>query len=106
MQLSNALEIINNIKTNDLETLTGLLPLLLIEEAYALTETVTLRKRKITLESIASLLIGMVIYKDKSMANVVNMIDIIDRESKPFVALSALTHSLKQTQCNSIVPKA
>ena len=80
MQLSNALDIINNIKPNDVETLADLLPLSLIEEAYALTETVTLRKRKLTLESIA---------------DVVNMLDIIDREGKPFVAPSALTQRRK-----------
>jgi len=95
MQLSNALDIINNIKPNDVETLADLLPLSLIEEAYALTETVTLRKRKLTLESMAWLLIGMVIYNDKSMADVVNMLDIVDREGKPFVAPSALTQRRK-----------
>ncbi|GAA79550.1 hypothetical protein P20495_2051 [Pseudoalteromonas sp. BSi20495] len=41
MQLSNAHDIINNIKPNDVEILAGLLPLFRIEEAYALTETVT-----------------------------------------------------------------
>lgn len=95
MQLSNALDIINNIKPNEVETLADLLPLSLIEEAYALTETVTLRKRKLTLESMAWLLIGMVIYNDKSMADVVNMLDIVDREGKLFVAPSALTQRRK-----------
>ncbi|WMS92253.1 IS4 family transposase [Pseudoalteromonas sp. HL-AS1] len=95
MQLSNALDIINNIKPNDVEILADLLPLSLIEEAYALTETVTLRKRKPTLESMAWLLIGMVIYNDKSMADVVNMLDIVDRDGKPFVAPSALTQRRK-----------
>lgn len=80
MQLSNALDIINSIKPNDVETLADLLPLFLIEEAYALTETVTLRKRKLTLGS---------------MADVVNMLDIVDREGKPFVAPSALTQRRK-----------
>ncbi len=42
MQLSNALDIINNIKPNEVETLADLLPLFFIEEAYALTEAVTL----------------------------------------------------------------
>ncbi len=63
MQLSNALDAINHIKPNQVETLADLLPLELIEEAYALTDTVTLRKRKLTLESTAWLLIGMAIYR-------------------------------------------
>lgn len=37
----------------------------------------------------------MVIYNDKSMADVVNMLDIVDREGKPFVAPSALTQRRK-----------
>ena len=95
MLVSQALDVINNWKPNQVETLTDLLPLPLIEEAYSLTDTVTLRKRKLTLESVAWLLIGMAIYNDKSMADVVNLLDIVDREGKPFVALSALTQRRK-----------
>jgi hypothetical protein len=95
MLVSQALDVINNWKPNQVETLADLLPLELIEQAYALTDTVTLRKRKLTLESMAWLLIGMVIYNDKSMADVVNLLDIVDREGKPFVAPSALTQRRK-----------
>lgn len=95
MQVSQAFDIINQLKPHQVETLADLLPLELIEEAYALTETVTLRKRKLTLESMAWLLIGMAIYNDKSMAHIVNMLDIVDREGKPFVAPSALTQRRK-----------
>lgn len=95
MQVSQALDIINNFKPNQVETLADLLPLELINEAYALTDTITMRKRKLTLESMAWLLIGMAIYNDKSMADVVNMLDIVDREGRPFVAPSALTQRRK-----------
>lgn len=95
MLVSQALDVINGWKPNQVETLADLLPLELIEEAYALTDTVTLRKRKLTLESVAWLLIGMAIYNDKSMADVVNLLDIVDREGKPFVAPSALTQRRK-----------
>lgn len=95
MHVSQALDIINNWKPNQIETLADLLPIELIEEAYQLTDTVTLRKRKLTLESMAWLLIGMAIYNDKSMADIVNMLDIVDREGKPFVAPSALTQRRK-----------
>ncbi|WP_371189897.1 IS4 family transposase [Thalassotalea ponticola] len=95
MQLSTALDSINHFRPSQVETLADLLPLELIEEAYELTETVTLRKRKLTLESMAWLLIGMAIYNDKSMADVVNMLDIVDRDGKPFVAPSALTQRRK-----------
>lgn len=95
MLVSQALDIINNFKPNQVETLADLLPLELINEAYALTDTVTMRTRKLTLESMAWLLIGMAIYNDKSMADIVNLLDIVDRDGKPFVAPSALTQRRK-----------
>lgn len=96
MLVSQALDVINQIKPNQVETLADLLPLSLIEEAYALTDTVTLRKRKLPLESMAWLLVGMAIYNDKSMADIVNMLDIVDREGKPFVAPSAVIQRRKK----------
>ena len=90
MQVSQALDIINQWKPNQVETLADLLPLELINEAYALTDTVTMRKRKLTLESMAWLLVGMAIYNDKSMADIVNQLDIVDRTGKPFVAPSPM----------------
>ncbi|UQN45302.1 hypothetical protein [Agarivorans sp. B2Z047] len=42
MDVSQALNIINDWKPNSIETLADLLPLELINEAYALTDTVTL----------------------------------------------------------------
>lgn len=95
MHVSQALDIINNYKPNEVETLADLLPIELIKDAYELTDTVTLRKRKLTLESMAWLLVGMAIYNDKSMADIVNMLDIVDRSGKPFVAPSALTQRRK-----------
>jgi len=95
MQVSQALDIINQWKPAQVETLADLLPLELINEAYALTDTVTMRKRKLTLESMAWLLVGMAIYNDKSMADIVNQLDIVDRTGKPFVAPSALTQRRK-----------
>ncbi|MBD1567671.1 IS4 family transposase, partial [Vibrio sp. S12_S33] len=95
MHVSQALDIINSYKPNHVETLSDLLPIELINSAYELTDTVTLRKRKLTLESMAWLLVGMAIYNDKSMADIVNMLDIVDRTGKPFVAPSALTQRRK-----------
>jgi len=91
MHVSQALDVINNCKPSQVETLSDLLPLELIEQAYSLTDTVTMRKRKLTLESMVWLLVGMAIYNDKSMADIVNQLDIVDREGKPFIAPSALT---------------
>ncbi|MGF1873350.1 transposase domain-containing protein, partial [Photobacterium indicum] len=62
MDVSQALNIINDWKPNTVETLADLLPIELINEAYSLTDTVTMRKRKLTLESMVWLLVGMAIY--------------------------------------------
>lgn len=95
MDVSQALNIINDWKPNNIATLADLLPLELIDEAYSLTDTVTMRKRKLTLESMVWLLVGMAIYNDKSMKDLVNQLDIVDRTGKAFVAPSALTQRRK-----------
>ncbi|SPY45041.1 Insertion element 4 transposase N-terminal [Photobacterium damselae] len=72
MDVSQALNVINNWKSDNIETLSDLLPIELIDEAYSLTDTVTMRKRKLTLESMVWLLVGMAIYNNKSMKDLVN----------------------------------
>lgn len=73
-----------------LVSIADLLPIDLINEAYSLTDTVTIRTRKLNLESMAWLLVGVAIYNDKSMADIINLLDIVDREDKPFVRLLEL----------------
>ncbi|MGQ5487161.1 transposase domain-containing protein, partial [Photobacterium damselae subsp. piscicida] len=77
MDVSQALNVINNWKSDNIETLSDLLPIELIDEAYSLTDTVTMRKRKLTLESMVWLLVGMAIYNNKSMKDLVNQLDIV-----------------------------
>lgn len=102
MHVYQALDVINQWKPNQVETLSDLLPLELINEAYSLTDTVTLRKRKLTLESMVWLLVGMALYNDKSMADIVNQLDIVDRTGKAFVAPSALTQRRKNLGENAM----
>jgi hypothetical protein len=85
MDVSQALNIINDWKPNQVETL---------------ADTVTMRKRKLTLKSMVWLLVGMAIYNDKSMKDLVNQLDIVDRTGKAFVAPSALTqrHSIPSSK--------
>ncbi|WP_196137805.1 IS4 family transposase [Aliikangiella sp. G2MR2-5] len=90
MQLAQALDAINHFAPNKIDTLCDLLPLDLINQALEQTETVTLRKRKLSLESMVWLTIGMAIYNDKPLSQVVNMLDIVNRQGKPFVAPSAI----------------
>lgn len=96
MDVAQALNVINQLSPTKPETLADILPIELINEAYALSDTVTLRKRKLTLESLVWLLVGMALYNDKSIRDVVNHLDIVDREGKSFVAPSALTQRRQQ----------
>ncbi len=94
-RFSSSINVINNWKSDNIETLSDLLPIELIDEAYSLTDTVTMRKRKLTLESMVWLLVGMAIYNNKSMKDLVDQLDIVDRTGKAFVAPSALTQRRK-----------
>lgn len=95
MDVSQVLNVINDWKPSNAETLSDLLPIDLINEAYSLTDTVMMRKRKLTLESMVWLLVGMAIYNNKSMKDLVNQLDTVDRTGKAFVAPSALTQRRK-----------
>ena len=90
MQLSQALDFINLNTPTELTSLQDLLPVALVEEAMNQTETVTFRKRKLSLESMVWLVIGMAIYNDKPLSQIINLLDIVNREGKPFVAPSAV----------------
>ena len=50
----------------------------MIEEAYALSDTVTLCKRKLSLESLIWIFVGMAVYNDKLIADIVNQLDITE----------------------------
>lgn len=82
MQVSQAFNIINQLKPHQVKTLADLLPLELIEEVYSLTETVALIKRKLTFESMDWLLILLAIYNDKPMTQtLICLISSIERVS-------------------------
>ena len=73
-QASTLLTVTNQIKLKHSQTFCPL--------NLSIVLTRALRKRKLTLESMAWLLVGMAIYNDKSMADIVNMLDIVDRTGK------------------------
>ena len=90
MELSKALDFIAQSSPNNIETLCDILPLELIKKSLEQTDTVTFRKRKLPLESMVWLVIGMAIYNDKPISQIINMLDIVDRDKKAFVAPSAV----------------
>lgn len=90
MELSQALGIINLTAPDKIQSLADLLSPDLIQQAFTLTDTVTLRKRKLPLESMIWLVIGMAIFNNKSMSHIVNLMDIVDRTGKTFTAPSSV----------------
>lgn len=90
MELSQALGIINLTAPDEVQSLADLLSPDLIQQAFSLTDTVTLRKRKLPLESMVWLVIGMAIFNNKPLSHIVNLMDIVDRTGKPFTAPSSV----------------
>ena len=90
MELSQAPGIINLTAPDDVQSLADFLPPDLIQQAFALTDTVTLRKRKLPLESMVWLVIGMAIFNNKPLSHIVNLMDIVDRTGRSFTAPSSV----------------
>ncbi|WP_371190683.1 IS4 family transposase [Tatumella sp. UCD-D_suzukii] len=90
MELSQALGMINLTAPDEVQSLANLLPPELIQQAFSLTDTVTLRKRKLPLESMVWLVIGMAIFNNKPLSHIVNLMDIADRSGRSFTAPSSV----------------
>ncbi len=90
MELSQALGMINLTAPDEVQSLADLLPPELIQQAFSLTDTVTLRKRKLPLESMVWLVIGMAIFNNKPLSHIVNLMDIADRSGRSFTAPSSV----------------
>ncbi|MCT4701114.1 IS4 family transposase [Enterobacteriaceae bacterium H20N1] len=95
MELSQALGIINVTSPEHARSLSDLIPAELIHKALTLTDTVTLRKRKLPLESMIWLVVGMSIFCNRPMTEIVNLMDISDRTGAPFTARSSVIQRRK-----------
>lgn len=96
MELSQALSIVHLTTPERARSLSELIPAHLIQEAFALTDTVTLRKRKLPLESMIWLIVGMSVFCDRPMTDIVNLMDITDRTGTPFTARSSVIQRRKK----------
>lgn len=95
MELSQALGIINVTSPEHARSLSDLIPTEFIQKALTLTDTVTLRKRKLPLESMIWLVVGMSIFCNRPMTEIVNLMDITDRTGEPFTARSSVIQRRK-----------
>ena len=84
MELYQAPGIINATTPERARSLADLIPPALIQQALTLTDTVTLRTRKLPLGSMIWLVVGMSIFCDRPMTEIVNLMDITDRTGPPF----------------------
>lgn len=96
MELSQALGIINITSAEHARSLSDLIPAELIHKALALTDTVTVRKRKLPLESMIWLVVGMSVFCNRPMTEIVNLMDIADRTGAPFTARSSVIQRRKR----------
>jgi hypothetical protein len=66
--LVQTLDVISKVAPKNIQTLAELLPLDLVEQVLKQTDTVTLKKRKLTLEFMVWLIIAMTIYNDQLLS--------------------------------------
>lgn len=95
MELSQALGIINVTSPEHARSLSDLIPAEFIHQALTLTDTVTLRKRKLPLESMIWLVVGKSVFCNRPMTEIVNLMDIVDRTGTPFTARSSVIQRRK-----------
>jgi len=86
----------------EVQSLADLLPPDLIQQAFSLTDTVTLRRRKLPLESMVWMVIGMAIFNNKPLSHIVNLMDIMDRTGRSFTAPCSVIARRKKPGENAI----
>lgn len=75
------------------DTLRRCLPADWIEEALSATGTATLRRRRLPAEQVVWLVLGIALFKERSIADVVNKLDLALGATKVTVAPSAITQA-------------
>lgn len=95
MGLSQALGIINATTPECARSLSDLILNELVQQALTITDTVTFRKRKLPLESMIWLVVGMSVFSNRLMTEIVNLMDICDRTGSPFTARSSFVQRRK-----------
>lgn len=76
-------------------SLSDFIPAELIQQAQPLTNTFTLRKRKFPLESMIWLVVGMSIFSNRPITEIVDQMDICDQTGMPFTVRNAVARRSK-----------
>ena len=96
MQLSTALSLVNSNNVTEFKSLTDILSPEIIEQGLNTHGIATIRKRKLPMESMIWAVIGMALFRNFSMRQLLNQLDIILPNGTPFVAPSAVTQARKK----------
>lgn len=102
MQLSSALANVSINRRTDFDNLSQILCPEIISNALQSNGVATLRKRKLPMESMVWAVIGMALFRNQSMRQLVNKLDIILPNEVDYVAPSAVTQARKRLGSDTI----
>lgn len=103
MLLSQALDAVHHFSADEFSSLSELLSPQLIDECLKESGTVTMRKRRLSMDMMVWAVIGMSLYRQLPMSHIVSQLDILLSGERPFVAPSAVVQA-RQKQ-GSLVKK-
>jgi hypothetical protein len=95
MQLSTALSLINSNNITEFKSLTDILSPEIIEQGLNTHGIATIRKRELPMENMIWAVIGMALFRNFSMRQLLNQLDIILPNGTTFVAPSAVIQARK-----------
>lgn len=90
MQLSQALDRITLYTADNFGSLSEILSPDLLEECLQHSGVATIRKRRLPMDMLVWAVIGMALFRDRPLSQIVNELDILLPGNKPFVAPSAV----------------
>lgn len=93
MQLSQALDRLSNFSSEHFSSLSEILSPELLAQCLNESGTVTLRKRRLPMETMIWAVVGMALFRDQPMSRIVNQLDILLPGNRPFVAPSAVVQA-------------
>ena len=93
MQLSQALDAIHHFSPENFSSLSSLLSPEMIEECLSESGTVTLRKRRLSMDMMVWAVVGMALYRQLPMSHIVSQLGILLPGDRPFVAPSAVVQA-------------
>ena len=102
MRLSSALNQISNNPVTEFQNLSEILDPEMIKEGLSLSGVATVRRRKLPMESMVWAVVGMALFRQFPMRQLLNQLDIILPNERSYVAPSAVTQARHKLGSDSI----